>query len=239
MCTENSDVCLFKLSTNASYYVNVSISYFLYKGSDNLHCLYSGFTSYIPNYNNVSKMSEICFTNNKFYKHQNIYSSKSSLLLVIYSYKEYGSLHIKVVISSTVCKRISIYICSLTFLCKSSSQTLCTQFHQETKVINNVKSTIDEELEFDVYFMSKKPLNPSYFKFHINTSECIIMQINHDVHELTKYQYPTSSMRSETMALLFCGVAEFRYMAQEEVNAVNVQNGNIVHFNVSGFIQGR
>ena len=239
ICTGNSDVCLFKFSTNASYYVNVSISYFLYKGRDNLHCFFAGLTSYVPNYNKVNKMSQICFTNNIFYRHQNIYSSNSDILLVVYSYKEYGSLNINFVISTTMCKAISINICSLTFLCKSSSQALCTHFLQKTKVLNNVKSTIDKKLEYDSSFFQEKPLNPSYFKFQINTSECIIMQINHDVHELTNYESNTFNMRFDTIALIFCGVDEFRYLAQDEVNDVNMVNENIVHFNVSGFIQGR
>ena len=236
MCTGNSDACLIILSTKNPYNVNISISYFLYKGRDNLHCFFAGLTSYVPNNNNLNIISQICFTNDRFYKHQNIYSNTSSILLIIYSYKEYGLLNITLAISSTTCKAISINICSLTFLCKSSSHALCTQFFLETKQLTNVKSTIDKELEFDFHFMENKPLNPSYFKFQINTTECVIMQINHDVHELT--QSPTSNMRSEKMAFLFCGVDEFRYMAKDELRDTNVFNGNVVHFNVTGFIQG-
>ena len=115
---QSKPTCFLNIETSSALHLNLSVGDMLYFGQNNTQaCPYAG----VAVYENEIKISTICVkTNNRFeianYQHskyvfQNIYSSNASLLLVIYSYKEYGDIQFTLRISTTRCQLKLLVFC--------------------------------------------------------------------------------------------------------------------------------
>ena len=72
-------------------------------------------TSYdITENRTFSKISTICNSNNnQEYRYRNIYTQKSMVLLVMYSYKKYANFNLTLSVITTQCKATMMNICEL------------------------------------------------------------------------------------------------------------------------------
>ena len=128
--------------TGGSSYFNVTIKNFTNNYKYNILCSYGGVIFYEEEKRIYKEKRLICFDNGYFYKHRNIYSSRSEMLLLMYAYKGYGTLFISLNISTTQC-RLSLRkkLCTYDFYCSTSPRNyhgyggfknLCKQFLNES-----------------------------------------------------------------------------------------------------------
>ena len=82
------------------------------------NCLYAGLVAGERIANNYKESKTICESNYDYKGHAiNFYSNNSSLILIMYSYKEYGEINASVMVSHTKCKPVTINLCYLNLLC--------------------------------------------------------------------------------------------------------------------------
>ncbi len=114
----SNPACLVTVETTPGFHLNLSVVDILYFGQNNTDtCSYAGLSAY----ESESEISTTCVkTNNRLelanyqytkYGFQNIYSSNHSLLLVFYSFKEYGNIQLTMRISTTRCKPKPVAFC--------------------------------------------------------------------------------------------------------------------------------
>ena len=117
---ESINTCVFVVKVPQHFYIDFTIFTFSFTGPPHSECHYGGISlnDYISN--NVQETFLMCnkynYTNQyRPFEHQTIHSSNFTMLLVIYQYKEYGSLILNVSLSWTYCKGIKIDFCHLSF----------------------------------------------------------------------------------------------------------------------------
>ncbi len=116
-------ICLVLLKTVKEQHLNISIKDLKYKGMSNINCSFSGIGFY--NYPSFAKTSVVCpqpnyIGNQKesvkeyvdIHRYRNIYSAQSSLIVVFYSFKEYGNLVMNLQAESTKCEVVIINTCN-------------------------------------------------------------------------------------------------------------------------------
>ena len=87
--------------TGASDHLNVTINNFTNNYKYNTLCTYGGVIFNEEEKRIYKEKRSICFDSGYFYKHRNIYSKRSEMLLLMYAYKGYGTLFISLNISTT------------------------------------------------------------------------------------------------------------------------------------------
>lgn len=122
-CSIDVDImCYFEVETDPGFQLNVSVANMMYSGENNTaNCSFAG----VAAYNNQTEIStncikihssfEIAKKNYPYYVFQNVYSSYNSLVLVLYSYKQYGNINISLLISTTTCKPKQANFCDEPF----------------------------------------------------------------------------------------------------------------------------
>ena len=115
-CTKISCVSLF-LSESGDQ-VNITAIIFKSTNPHDIDCLYAGLVvgERLAHYYRESKtICEHYYSSNS--QSGSFYSKNSSLILVMYWYKEYGEINASVMVSQTKCKPVVINLCYLNILC--------------------------------------------------------------------------------------------------------------------------
>ena len=113
----------------------------------------------------------MCESHQGFYKHRNIYSNSSVINIVMYSFKEYGSLHFRLQISTTQYKLTtkSTYLRAFNNGCGDRrNQKRCAKLWAQTRNV---------DMDFIPW--------PRQFIF-VNNEECVITHLSQDI---TLYMY--------------------------------------------------
>ena len=86
-----------------------------YIGQNHSSCGFGGITLYdVIENGTFQKISTVCHSNNQHeYKYRNMYSQKSVMLLVLYSYKRYSNFTFKLNVSVSECKTTVTNLCEL------------------------------------------------------------------------------------------------------------------------------
>ncbi len=140
-----STIALFHITTVPSHQVCAKIISFSFTNRNNYpKCSFSGLAAYNFHRNTLSEIKAECLQYSGFYRYRNIYSITSSLILVIYSYVEYGQLNLSYELSSTHCKSVTISTCPFFKHCRKVNilnpvnfreVNLCTAPDQEDEML--------------------------------------------------------------------------------------------------------
>ena len=108
-----------KLRTKATNCLNISITNFTNNYKYNSSCNYVGIAFYEQVKNVYIEKRSMCLDGGDFYKHRNIYSIRSEMLLVMYSFQYRGSMYISLNISTTQCRLnlVDRYLCQYNMYC--------------------------------------------------------------------------------------------------------------------------
>ncbi len=96
------------------HHINVTIDQLIFKGIvANRLCDFAGFSAFnVMGRSSYRHMSTECVPNDKtLYKYRPLYSETNSLLIVVYSYKEYGVISVNISISNTRCFPVNVNLC--------------------------------------------------------------------------------------------------------------------------------
>ena len=119
--TKSTPLVLLNLrkTTESNSLLNITIKNFTNNYGDNSLCGYGGIIFYDIIMGRNFKAQSVCENYRKFYKHRNIYSRGSEMLLAMYSYDDYGELRAVLNISITDCRLTykNRYICTYNFYC--------------------------------------------------------------------------------------------------------------------------
>lgn len=106
------NVHLLKISVQPHSLINVTVVQIHHNyGYRNVNCTIGGLTAYDLGNHSLSEKSTVCFPHKDIYKYRNIYSQTSNMLLVTYSYREYGTFNLTVRLSTTMCTIYTINPC--------------------------------------------------------------------------------------------------------------------------------
>ena len=98
----NKKVDIIKILAINNGKLNVTIYNLSHNFKRNFMCSYGGFVVYdVKKMKYNQEISSKCYSHTDVFRHQNIYSNSSTILLVAYSYKEYGSMNLSVRVSIT------------------------------------------------------------------------------------------------------------------------------------------
>ena len=98
-------------------FVNITMTTYTFTGQPNYHCVYGGVA--IHDLNNFIETFLVCNKHSHYtdtllsFQPRSFYSSNSSLLIVMYQYKEYSSLSAKAFFSVTSCQGVQLNLCAL------------------------------------------------------------------------------------------------------------------------------
>ena len=116
ICGKNT-ICLLFIETNFGFKVHLSSSHAQYRGEYNTdYCSFAGVSAH----DSGNEISSFCPKQSQSiegsdYTFPTIYSSGYTLLIVFYSYKEYGTMNVNLTISRTLCQAIQINVCKLVY----------------------------------------------------------------------------------------------------------------------------
>ena len=129
----NNKVDITKIVVPHNFKINITIENLDHNYSRNFMCNYGGFAVY-----NLIKMryrkyiATKCFPHTDIFRHQHIYSKSSAILLVAYSYNEYGLMSLRVAFSTTKCNIVRVN-CRLWRTNQNLDQCIVFQFTNQLK----------------------------------------------------------------------------------------------------------
>ena len=141
----HSMFCILQFETTSNKHVNLTLLEVLYTGMSTTDCIYGG----IAAYDNERHILDICDDYGTYRPHRYIYSTNSTLMLVIYTYPAYSSLEINMNISTTICQPIQLNICEIAEHCSGFFSLLvsdkCVQWlkHRPDNSVFQLKSSDD------------------------------------------------------------------------------------------------
>ena len=115
-CGKNT-ICTMNIETNVGFKVHLSTIHAKYSGEYNTdYCSFAGVSAH----DSGNEISSFCPKQSQSiegsdYTFPTIYSSGYTLLIVFYSYKEYGTMNVNLTISRTLCQAIQINVCKLVY----------------------------------------------------------------------------------------------------------------------------
>ncbi len=174
----------FSLSAVPGLYVNVSVGKLVYKGPHSDACIFGGFVLHDQIFSESIKAYSLCQNNNylKRIPRQNMYSTNTTFIAVVYSYPEYSWIHLKIHVSNTKCPAVPIDLCLVKRLCfPDSSAKTCKRYFMSITYNTNVSLELLSGPLAKVKY-SKLPFKVGsthgiiYFKLNINS--CATIQIS-------------------------------------------------------------
>ena len=111
-CHINSVMCAILIKKTKHFRINLTVSSLtssLIRRND--HCYHGGLTIFDKNNQNKTELSTLCMNHSFLHRYENIYSTHVSMLLIFYSYPEFGELNITVELRPTKCKVINFNPC--------------------------------------------------------------------------------------------------------------------------------
>ena len=102
----------FLLNSDKNLYFNISVPYFRYKGDEMRSCLFGGITFFSVNLKELNELKTMCGTSITHSRNlQNLHSNMKQILVVIYAYQGYSSIHVRLRLSFSKCVSARINVC--------------------------------------------------------------------------------------------------------------------------------
>lgn len=203
-------------------YINISILDLKTTGGGGSQCLFSGVSAFDSSGLDWKEISTVCFSY-PGYRHQNIYSNGTRLLVTIYSYSEYGYFSTRIRISKTHCKPLKMNTCLFTIPCY-----LTGNHCNAVKTFRNVLSPA----------LGSSRINYIETTFFTQGVLCLAVQFNHDptvlksilqVHGKRNQYAMLAGKKLHDKGFRFCRIGLIRHH-------VFPFQGYIIHHNITGFI---
>ena len=129
----NSKVGITRSIVPHKFKINITIENLDHNYSRNTMCNYGGFAVYnLINIKYRRYISTKCSPHTDIFRHQNIYSKTSAILLVAYSYREYGLMSLRVGFPTTKCSIVRVN-CGLSRYNQNLDQCIVFQFTNHLK----------------------------------------------------------------------------------------------------------
>ena len=193
--------------------INLTIKNTIYTGIINSQCKYSGASAYdiVDGFEN--EISTECFQSSPVL-HRNMYSKKEILILVIYSFKEYGSIKGHIEVSTTKCKTVKFNSCLNQVDCSHIQPELCYSERQyiNTPCVGDPGSYLCELGTFDI------AMGPEV---------CIVLQLNHSSKHMIRYPHSRSKYMKDMHNCIIKRIKHSSMKARKSVKYL-----------VSGFLSG-
>ena len=158
-------------------FINLTIVHLSYSGYNDPICTYAGLTAYYLITNAYVEISTECFSYDSFYRYRNMYSRSKDILIIIYSYKEYGSLNVYFGLTTTYCRTVTINMCAFNCHTKPKGNILCAEFYHEIKQLHEVK----------FHKNKKRRSHHNYLQFSVPINQCFILQLTQRIYTLRDY----------------------------------------------------
>ena len=156
---------IWKIFSHAN--LKLTIKTIMYTGYNDPICTFAGISVYSANKD--TEITNDCFSFYDYIIDKDIYSNSNMTLLVIYFYKEYGTLNITMQLSMTQCKSVTINTCALTYLCQLPNNTMCRGHREQIKSLNLNYTQISRD-----------------FPISVNPGQCFILQMVSFIDTLNK-----------------------------------------------------
>ncbi len=196
--------------------LNISVNHYIYHGVANWMCQFAGISAYDVITETLTEFSSICHSA-PGYKHRNIYSTNSSILLVLYVYPEYGQVSISFGVQSTTCQVFSLNLCLFGALynpgiSSTTKQTVSPRFFP---VCKNRKYPS---------FLSNSGCKTGKFDLSVKPGDCHVIQMHYDEGHRVK---PLSGRYS-----WYCYIGHLKH---QHVTGISRK----IHYKLSGFLRGK
>ncbi len=164
-------ICLLHIHTQ-HLHVNATVLGVTYQGKQSETCKYGGFTAAEMVEGIYQENSILCQTHNgSSSQGRSFYSSKSSLILVLFWYLEYSNISTSLLIDSTPCQHVRLCPCTLSSLCKRNT-SLCTDYIEQQIEATHFTSS-------EIYVGEKSPYRDYPLVFvDVGELSCIVLSFH-------------------------------------------------------------
>ena len=182
----NTTVCILHLHCPDGHYINLTVLSFIYNGLPNSKCSLGGLAFYDYKFGTFQEELLFCNKYNDLVStfalpKQSVYSSNSSVLFILYSYKEYSQLKLNGTISVTSCRGVKINICALNYL----SRIRCREYwDQDTRFISIFKDSYFQMQQHYNKYLTERGRLANLKKYFLDLLDmgCIVFQSSANVH---------------------------------------------------------
>ena len=155
-CSINNTFCALKIISNDQYQINMTVLNLVYQGTLNIMSRYAGLAAYDKDEKEMTVLSFV----HEGYKYRSIYSNTSTIILVLYTYPEYGHLRMNFTLSVTKCRSVSITACD----------NACMKHGFRHRLVDvNQNSNLSFQCQDD-----------DYLDANVGENQCFILQVNHN-----------------------------------------------------------
>ena len=152
-----SEVDILHVRTLSGFNINLTIYTLWYKWDFQSHCNYAGLVTYDQTEDEFyEEISTVCEALDDYHYYNNIFSKRGTMLIVVYSYKNYSRFNLKIALSTVTCKTIRINTCqskldskrlqSINFF--STSKEQCVILQLSSKRANISLTPVNEKKKF-------------------------------------------------------------------------------------------
>ncbi len=165
----------------AKLHVSITIHWFHYRGIATSTCRFGGL-SFSDHNNNILTESTLLCTDTNSTSHRSIYSSESTIHIVIYSYRQYSNVSGYLHVSSTKCHAVKINLCEVFHRCTDLKRGP----HDCYYLLHEYNSLPYLTLGFD------RTSNSVYFEetlihYRITPGHCVVFQTGNDLFTNSTY----------------------------------------------------
>ena len=135
-CSRNSDICVIMIKAMELYKINLTVNSVISTLKRNDLCSYGRLSTFDNSNQSKAELSTLCMNHSFVHKYENIYTTQSSMLLILYSYPEFGKLSITVELRASKCKLVNFNTCMSTEFTVTFPETGCIvyQFSHEFQI---------------------------------------------------------------------------------------------------------
>ena len=124
----NQNVYIMRIWISQNFILNITVKNVSHNYNRNYLYIYGGFVIFDRmDVKENSQSKTKCYQHTNIFRYQNIYSNSSSILLVAYSYREYGSMNLTIGFSTTNCNIVRVN-CENWDAAQSQGQCMVFQF---------------------------------------------------------------------------------------------------------------
>ncbi len=214
--THHQYLFILQLNAETKATFNVTTKKIAYTGTRNILCQFAGVTSYDMISDPPTELATACYSEVS-YRHRNIYSKSSTVVLVFYLYPEYGSAHISSSVYTTKCQVIEINTCLFYGQQPKTAKflNLCTKL----KTLPSLKSSCA-----CVYCSAYR--HQMFAELSVSEGQCLVAQFNHNTDHYTKIMQPP------VMNSGLCFLHNFKH------GHIN-KRYQVLRYTVTGFLKGK
>ena len=200
-------ICGIKFEALPGMYVNFTVVNFLFKGHKTSDCKFGGAAFY----DKQTHFLDLCNGYGPSRPARNIYSTSSTLLVMIYTYLQESSLTIKVNVSTTSCKPVTLERC---------------EYERNCGNLNKCHQWLKEKPQLKFFELTYLELLTGY---KTKVDSCFILQIASDIFKNNTIHASKKTILSQFTTTCFLPLTP-RFVEESK---------RVIHYTAFGFTSGR